>query len=279
MRRFIAAAVLLVASLAVTLAQQPPASGGANTPKAIVPVAAGTVTNNPDSYIGEFVSLTAPVEQTLTKSTFSVDQDRTKSDKEILVIAPTLTGTVDANAYVTVLGEVVKFDPDEIKKKTKNYALDLSPEMIAKYKGKPAVIATAVVVNATGIDIAKVAPPPMTAEELEFQKVMRQIGPANTALRAAIDKMDVAAVKEQAVLLSTAFTKTEAFWKTKGKADASGFAAEAKKHSEAITTAVGASNWDGVKASAGPLGQQCAGCHGAYRERLDDGSFRIKMSR
>src|SRR5262249_58908255 len=110
--------------------QQPPAQQrpaqperpAAPAPKPIVPVAASTVVNNPDPSIGEYVSLTAAVEQTLTKTTFSVDQDRTKSDKEILVVAPTLTGAVDANAYVTVLGELVKFDPDEIKKKTKNYS-------------------------------------------------------------------------------------------------------------------------------------------------------------
>jgi cytochrome c556 len=53
-------------------------------------------------------------------------------------------------------------------------------------------------------------------------------------------------------------------------------AAEAKKHSDAIMGAVASNNWDGVKAAAGPLGQQCASCHGVYRERLDDGSFRIK---
>jgi cytochrome c556 len=281
MRRLFAAGVLLVASLALVQAQrgQPPAPPAGNAPpKPIVPVAASTVTNNPDPYVGEYVSLTAAVEQTLTKSTFSVDQDKTKSGKEVLIIAPTLTGPVEANTYVTVLGEVVKFDPDEVKKKTKNYTLDLSADQIAKYKGKPAVIATAVVVNATGVDIAKVLPPPMTTEEVEFQKIMRQVGPANTALRAAIDKMDGAAVKEQAAILATAFTKTEAFWKTKNKADATGFATEAKKHSDTIVTAVGANNWDGIKAAAAPLGQQCASCHGAYRERLDDGSFRIKAS-
>jgi cytochrome c556 len=301
MRRFIAAAIILVASLAVSFAQQqqqqqsqqpqpqqgqqqppqplqPPQGGqrSGGPAKPIVPVAASTVVANPDPYIGEYVSLTAPVEQSLTKSTFSVDQDKSKPDKDILIIAPTLTGTVTPNAYVTVLGELVKFDPDDIKKKTKNYTLDLSPDLIAKYKGKPAIVATAVVVNSTGVDIAKVLPPPMTPEELEFQKIMRQVGPANTALRGAIEKMDAAAVKEQAAVLSTAFTKTEAFWKTKGKAEAQGFAAEAKKHADAITTAVASANWDGVKASAGPLGQQCASCHGAYRERLDDGSFRIK---
>jgi len=296
MRRFIAAATILIASLAVSFAQQQQQSqqpqqqpqqpapqegrggqrSGGPPAKPIVPVAASTVVANPDPYVGEYVSLTATVEQPLTKSAFSVDQDKSKADKEILIVAPTLREAVTANAYVTVLGELVKFDPDEIKKKTKNYTLDLSPDQIEKYRGKPAVVATAVVVNATGVDIAKVLPPPMTPEEIEFQKIMRQVGPANTALRGAIEKMDAAAVKEQAAVLSTAFTKTEAFWKTKGKADAQGFAAEAKKHADAITSAVGSGNWDGVKASAGPLGQQCASCHGAYRERLDDGSFRIK---
>jgi cytochrome c556 len=299
-RLFIAVATLLVASLAIPLAQQPPPQppqqpqppagqapqggrggrGGAapaTPPKPLVPVAASTVVNNPDQFVGEFVSLTAPVEATLTKSAFAVDQDKTKTDKEILIIAPTLQNAPTANAYVTVLGELVKFDPAEIPKKTKNYTLDLTPEQIAKYTGKPAIVATAVVVNATGVDIAKVIPPPMTPEELEFQKIMRQVGPANTALRAAIDKMDATAVKDQAAVLAGAFTKTEAFFKTKNKPDATGFATEARKHTDTITAAVAAGNWDSVKAAAAPLGQQCAACHGAYRERLDDGSFRIKL--
>src|SRR4029079_4158815 len=123
---------------------------------------------NPDQYVGEYVSLTATVEQALTKSTFSVDQDKNKADKENLIVATPLRRSVSPNAYVTVLGELVKFDPDEIKKKTKNYTLDLSPDLIAKYKGKPAIVATAVVVNSTGVDIAKVLPPPITPEELEF---------------------------------------------------------------------------------------------------------------
>jgi mono/diheme cytochrome c family protein len=45
-----------------------------------------------------------------------------------------------------------------------------------------------------------------------------------------------------------------------------------------IDTAAAAAKWDDVKASAGTLGQKCAACHGAYRERFDDGSFRIKVA-
>src|SRR5262245_48913460 len=276
MRRLIVAvAALLVASLALPVAQQQPPAGqstqgapggrggrggtpeGGGTPgappKPLVPVAASTIINNPDQFVGEYVSLTAPVEATLTKSAFSVDQDKTKTEKDILIIAPTLQNAPEANAYVTVLGELVKFDPDTIKSKTKNYTLDLTPDQIAKYKGKPAIVATAVVVNSTGVDIAKVIPPPMTAEELEFQKLMRMIGTANTALRAAIDKMDAAAVKEQGAILASSFTKTEAFWKTKNRPEATTMATEAKKQSDTINTAIAAGNWDGVKAAAGPL--------------------------
>src|SRR5262252_2200337 len=136
MRRLIAGAIILIASIAVTVAQQeppkpqeqkpeqkqasPPAQGqrGATPAKPIVPLAVSTLLAHPDQYMGEYISLTAPVEQPLTKTTFSVDQDKTKSEKEILIVAPTMTGTVEPNAYVTVLGELVKFDPDEVRKKT-----------------------------------------------------------------------------------------------------------------------------------------------------------------
>lgn len=299
MRRFIALAGLMTASLAIVVAQQTPAptpqSQGQQPPtpapqqgqrqsgapaKPIVPLAVSTIVRNPDPYIGEYVSVTAPVEQPLTKSAFAVDQDKGKTDKEILVIAPTLTGAVEANAYVTVLGELMKFDADEAKKKaqmySKNYSLDLSPELVEKYQGKPAIVAKAVVVNATGVDIARVLPPPLTPEEEAFQKIMKQVGPANTALRGAIEKMDGAGVKDQVAILTQAFTKTEAFWKSRGKPDAVGFAAEAKKHAEAVNAAAAAGKWDEAKTSSGPLGQQCQSCHTAYRERLDDGSFRIK---
>ncbi len=313
MRRFIATAALLVASLALAFAQQPqqqspqpqPQQGsqsqppkqdeqkaqepqgrgrgqagqrqGGPPPKPVVPLAASTVVKNPDPYVGNYVSVTAAVEQPLTKSAFSIDQDATKpAAQDILVIAPTLQEAVQANAYVTVLGELVKFDPEEVKKKTKNYTVDLSPDLIERYKGKPAVVATAVVVNSTGVDIARVPPPPLTPEEEAFQKIMRQVGPANTALRGAIDKMDGAAVKEQVAILSKAFVQTEAFWKTRNKQDAVGFATEAKKHAEAVGSAAAAGKWDEAKSAAGPLGQQCQSCHTAYRERLDDGSFRIK---
>ena len=254
-----------------------PAAGAPSTPaKPLVPLAASTLAKNPQPYYGENVTVTATVEQTLSKTSFSVDQDRTKSTgQEILVVAPTMHDPVDLNSYVTVIGEVMAFDPAEIAKKVKGYTLDLSPDAIARYKGKPVVVATAVV-NSAGVDVAKKPVPPPTADDLALAKLMKQVGPANTALRGDIDKMDAATTKERAVLLKNMFTQTEAFWKAKGKAEPTQIAHDALKDADALETAVTAGNWDQARTAAGSLATKCGGCHRTYREAMDDGTFRIK---
>ncbi len=66
--------------------QAPPAG---TPPKPLVPVAASSVASNPDPYIGEFVTMTGAVEANLSKTSFSVDQDKTKpTGKDVLVLAP-----------------------------------------------------------------------------------------------------------------------------------------------------------------------------------------------
>jgi cytochrome c556 len=254
---------------------QPPAPGA--PPKPLVPLAASTLAANPDPYIGEWVTVTAAVEQLIAPLAFSLDQDKTKSTgKEVLVLAPRMNSPVDLNAYVTVIGEVVKFDPEEIAKKTKDYKVDLPPDAVAKFKGKPTVLATAVV-NSAGLDVAKKPLPPVTADDELLTKIMKQVGPANNALRTDIEKMDVNLTKEHATALKQAFTQVETFWKSKGKANATQWAQEARKAAEGIDAALATSNWEGVKSSATTLGQQCGACHTAYRERMDDGSYRLKL--
>ena len=263
--------------------QQPPQEGQlgqapapGTPPKPYIPLAASTLADHPDAYSGEPVTVTGAVEQKLSTLAFSVDQDKTKTTgKDILVLAPRMNEPIEANTYVTAIGQVVKFDPDEVAKKSKDIKLDLPPEVIEKYRGKPAILATAVI-NQAGVDVAKRLPPPMTAEEQSFQKVMLQVGPANTALRGALDKSDAKVVQDNAQVLKQAFTQTEAFWKGKGKADAVKWAQDARTHADSIDRAVVAGKWDEVKTEAGALAQQCASCHGAYRERFDDGQFRIK---
>ena len=254
-------------------AQAPPAN---TPPKPLVPVAASSVANNPDPYIGEYVTMTGAVEASLSKTSFSVDQDKTKATgKEVLVLAPSLQKPVDQNGYVTVIGQLIKFDEQEVAAKLKDYQIDLSPADVAKFKGKPVVLATAVI-NTAGIDIAKKPIPAMTADDLALQKIMTKLPPAQGAVRKSLDSKDAAGAKEQATILKDSFTQIEAFFKAKNNEEATKWAGEGKGHAESILVNLGMNNIEAAKTSITPLGGTCASCHGKYRERMEDGTFRLK---
>ena len=257
---------------------QAPAAPAGTPPKPLVPVAASSVVKNPDPYVGEYVTLTATVESNLSKTGFSVDQDKNKSTgQEVLVLAPNLQKPADQNTYVTVIGQLIKFDPAEVEKNLKGYTIDLPADVQAKYKGKPVVLATAVI-NTAGIDIAKKPIPPMSADDLALQKIMTKLPPAQAALRKALDGKDLNLVKEQAALLKTAFTDIETFWKAKGNTEAMTIATEGKKHADGVLINLGLGSLDAAKTSITPLGATCGNCHGKFRERMDDGTFRIKTA-
>jgi hypothetical protein len=276
----LASFVLSIAALSAGQGGQAPAAPppAGTPPKPLVPVAASSVAKNPDQYVGEFVTLTATVESNLSKTGFAVDQDKNKTTgQEVLVLAPTLQKPADQNTYVTVIGQLIKFEPAEVEKNLKGYAIDLPADVQAKYKGKPVVLATAVI-NTAGIDIAKKPIPPMSADDLALQKIMTKLPPAQAALRKALDGKDLNLVKEQATILKSAFADTETFWKSKNNTEAMNIAAEGKKHADAILINLGLGNLEAAKTSVTPLGGTCANCHGKYRERMDDGTFRIKTA-
>ena len=260
----LAAVLLLVAGM-----QSPP-------PARPVPVAANTVAGNPDSYIGQTVSVTAPVDRSLTRSAFVIDQDAAKSAAlELLVIAPTLTAAVPPHTHVTIVGEVLRFHPDEIAQRAKGYRLDLTPEMIEKHRGRPAILATSVV-TAAMVDLAKPPPRPLTPEEEGFDKVMKRVGPAFSELRTAATASNAQGVAGHARELKAAFAEAEAFWKARKTADAIEWTRTARTHLTTLERAAAAGRWDQVKTSVADVNRACSTCHTAYRERLEDGTYRVK---
>ena len=274
----IALAAFLISYTALTAEQggQAPPPAANTPPKPLVPVAASSVAANPDPYVGEYVTMTGAVEAILSKTSFSVDQDKTKSTgKDVLVLAPTMQKSAEANGYVTVIGQLIRFDPAEVATKLKDYKIDMSPEDQARFKGKPVVLATAVI-NTAGVDIAKKPIPPMSADELALQKIMTKLPPAQAAMRKALEGSSADLTKEHATILKTAFTDVEAFFKAKGNEEATKWAADGKRHADSVLMNVANANFDAAKTSITPLGATCASCHGKYRERMDDGTFRMK---
>ena len=114
------------------------------------------------------------------------------------------------------------------------------------------------------------------SKEVDLDATMKKVGPANAALRKSIEAMDAKVAKEQTEVLEKAFDDAEKFFEGRGKHDAHQWASDAKKVVDTIEKAVGDSKWDEVKASANSLGKICATCHTAYREKAEDGTYRMK---
>ena len=88
--------------------------------------------------------MTGAVEANLTKTSFSVDQDKTKATgKEVLVLAPSLQKQADANGYVTVIGQLIKFDEKEVAAKLRTTSSP-TPGTVAKFQAS-GVISHAVI--------------------------------------------------------------------------------------------------------------------------------------
>ena len=245
-----------VASLTAVRARQ-----AASVPslKPLVPAAAGSIASNPDAFYGQNVTITAAVDRVVSPTSFTVDQDtKTSGAGEVLVLVPVLNAPLAVNTYVTIIGEVVR------------------------HEGRPAIQATAVI-TAAMVDIAKRLPPPMTPDEEAFDRVMKRISPAFSALRQAVaagaggGAKTEGTLKVEAAMLMQAFADTEAFWKRRDKADAVKWAVDARAQAEILERAIAAGTSDGARAAVTALQQTCSACHDKYRERQDDGSYRIRM--
>ena len=128
------------------------------------PLSSEIVLAAPDAYYGKLVTLSIGVDEILSKTAFTVDQRRvapgsktvSKIGKPLLVVAPTLTATPDTARYLTIVGELVKFDAAALAAKVPGYRVDLPPAAIEKYQGRPVLLATKVL-SSTFVELTKQA--------------------------------------------------------------------------------------------------------------------------
>lgn len=260
----------MVAAVAVR-AQQAPAPAAT-----LVPVSASSLLLHPDLYLGQTVSIFGTVEQLLSATTFSMDQDAKKASlKDLFIVAPTLQAQPKAGDYITVVGTVLRFDQAELQRRAQTYTLDVPASVTERYRGAIMVLATSVV-DPGMTDLAKVPPVPLTPQEAAFDAVMKQVNPANAELRKGVDAADLAIVRKQAPLLGKLFTDTKKFFEARGASDAVTWATEGVAIAAAVETAAAANQWSDARTSAAKLGQLCQSCHTAHRVRAEDGTYRVK---
>lgn len=276
---FVLALGATVAMRASLDARQGRAAGPGATPAPPVdpvPTAVSSIFLNPSQFIGRPVSITASVGKQISSTVFVVTQNRNPAQGEILVIAPALQKSPAVDAYVTVIGSLVAFEPADAATRLASYKLEVPADIVDKFRGKPTILATAIVA-ADFTDLTKKPAGPMTPDDEKLSAIMKQISPASAALRTAAGASDAETVKTRAAELRKLFTDAQAVFKGRSIMTALLYSADAIKQVDAADAAADAGKWADVTTATTNLTQACTTCHNAHRERQDDGTFRLKI--
>lgn len=249
------------------------------------PVATNTILAAPDAYVGKTITVSAGVEQILSPSVFLVDQriaigtsEVKAAGKPLLVLAPYLRAPLDETSrqgYLLVRGEIIRFDKAKIGMVPAGFDPGLSPEVLAQYHGQPVLVAT-LVLDSTYAVLGRKPPPPPTPEEIALTAAMKVIASNSAALRTATQEADSAAIAPAVAALAPAFSRVEAIFDDLGQSPAAQLARDAREGAVGTGRAVTAGDWNAAKASATAMNATCGACHGAYRDRQEDGTFRLR---
>jgi len=113
-------------------------------------------------------------------------------------------------------------------------------------------------------------------DHAELRAAMKTAGAANGSLRKSIAAKDGAETAATAEKLAAAFKTVQAHFEEHKMEDGIKFAQTANKASMNLAAAAKAGEWDKASDELKTLGAQCQGCHTAHREKLPDGSYKMK---
>jgi cytochrome c556 len=130
------------------------------------------------------------------------------------------------------------------------------------------------IIAAAAVLAAFFAMPFLAQEESELDKLMKQVGEANGRIRKSTD---MSATAKDAGLIVKLLKESESFWVKHNKADAVDWSQQGQKGASDLAAAASSGNADGVAAANKAMGASCQACHKVYRERLPDGSYKLKL--
>jgi hypothetical protein len=112
--------------------------------------------------------------------------------------------------------------------------------------------------------------------EEDYSKVMKEIGSRAQALRKNVEVGNIAGAAEEAARLEVLFKDSSTFWEARKIEDAISAAKTAVTAAANATKAASANNLTALAEATKVLNGTCTGCHNAHRERLPDGTYRVK---
>ncbi len=116
--------------------------------------------------------------------------------------------------------------------------------------------------------------PAVAQEESELDKLMKQVGEASGRIRKSTDLNETA---KDAEIISGLLKQSNAFWVTHNKSDAAKWSEEGTAAAKELAVAAASGNKETTAAANKTMGAACQACHKVYRERLPDGSYKLKL--
>lgn len=110
----------------------------------------------------------------------------------------------------------------------------------------------------------------------EFKAWMKATNGSFASLRKSVDAKQGAETAATAGKLAGIFEQVQGHFEEHGMADGINFAKTAHNAAQDLAAAANAGEWDKAAADLKTLGAQCQACHTAHRERLPDGSYKMK---
>lgn len=117
---------------------------------------------------------------------------------------------------------------------------------------------------------------PRSLDEQAFIAAMKTIMPTQGSLRKNIEAKNVDGVKADAAKLEAIFKTSEDFWKERKAEDGIDWSKQGRAGASEIGKLAAAGEWDKIPDAQKKVGSTCSACHTAHREKLPDGSYKIK---
>ena len=115
------------------------------------------------------------------------------------------------------------------------------------------------------------------AYQRSHPEIMQEVAPTRAALAESIESGDGPAAEEAAMKLQDLFAEVVPIYERMNLApDAIMRANKAAAAAGEAAAAAKANNMEAAGVAHGMVQKACGGCHGQFREKADDGSYRIK---
>src|SRR5262245_6591960 len=117
---------------------------------------------------------------------------------------------------------------------------------------------------------------PRPQEDAEYTGWMKTIQSATGSIRRNIESKAADDIVKDAAKIEDAFKKSEEFWAKRKTDDAVKWSQQSQAAAKEIADAAKGGDMEKVSTSLRSLMGNCAACHGAHREKLPEGGYKIK---